>query len=114
MRRFKCPRQMLQTGGHDGEELVSVTQPGSGCPTEARGSELTATVTAVTHPEKTDNLTQTCGDLGLTLDMEVAQSQDAAEGWGGRICSDRWPPGSYLEGPTPGSSFIVTASCWLS
>lgn len=58
-----------------------MTQPDSGCRTEARGPELTAAVSAVTHPEKTDNLTQTSEGLWLTLDIEVAQSQDAAEGW---------------------------------
>lgn len=96
----RCPLQVLalkvanwkhwpygRIGEDDGEELVSVTQPNSGCHTEERGPELTATVSAVTHPEKTDNLTQTCGGLWLTLDIEVAQSQDAAEGWWGAACT---------------------------
>lgn len=60
-----------------------MTQPDSGCRTEVRGPQLTAAVSAVTHPEKTDNLAQTCRGLWLTLDIEVAQSQDAAEGWRG-------------------------------
>lgn len=91
----------------DGEELVSVTQPDSGCRTEERGSELTATVSAVTHPEKIDNLPQTCGGLWLTLDIEVAPSQDGKGGWWG--CLNREPSGCYLDSPTSRSSSIVTS-----